>query len=147
MKLLTIAALTSLAWTAVATAQGPPPGRPARPPKTPREAAPVDLTGYWVSVISEDWRWRMVTPLRGDFQSIPLNEAGKRVGLAWDPAADEAAGLQCQSYGAPAVMRVPGRVHITWTDDRTLKLETDAGGQTRRAGPDDDDFEMFVAHR
>ena len=131
MKLLTIAALTSLAWTAVATAQGPPPGRPARPPKTPREAAPVDLTGYWVSVISEDWRWRMVTPLRGDFQSIPLNEAGKRVGLAWDPAADEAAGLQCQSYGAPAVMRVPGRVHITWTDDRTLKLETDAGGQTR----------------
>ena len=28
-------------------------------------------------------------------------------------------------------MRVPGRFHITWADDRTLKIETDAGMQTR----------------
>jgi hypothetical protein len=28
-------------------------------------------------------------------------------------------------------MRVPGRVHITWQDDTTLKLETDSGEQTR----------------
>src|SRR2546430_11618841 len=50
---------------------------------------------------------------------------------AWDPAKDEAAGEQCRSYGAPALMSVPGRLHITWQDDNTLKVETDAGTQTR----------------
>jgi hypothetical protein len=28
-------------------------------------------------------------------------------------------------------MRIPGRVHITWQDDRTLKIDTDQGTQTR----------------
>jgi hypothetical protein len=50
---------------------------------------------------------------------------------AWDPAKDEAAGNQCKAYGAPALMRIPGRLHITWQDDSTLKVETDAGTQTR----------------
>jgi hypothetical protein len=107
------------------------PPRQNAPPQTAREAAPVDLTGYWVSVVSEDWRWRMVTPLPGDFASVPLNTEGRRVGESWDPAADEAAGLECKSYGAPAIMRVPGRVHITWRDESTLALETDSGTQTR----------------
>lgn len=100
-------------------------------PATARAGAPVDLTGYWVSVVSEDWRWRMVTPARGDFAGIPLNADGRRVGLAWDPAKDEAAGEQCKAYGAPALMRIPGRLHITWQDDNTLKIETDQGMQTR----------------
>jgi len=114
-------------------AQGPPGGRGGPPavPKTPKEAAPVDLTGYWVSVVTEDWRWRMVTPIRGDFAGVPLNREGRKVGEAWDPAKDEASGEQCRAYGAPAIMRVPGRVHITWKDDNTLKIETDAGTQTR----------------
>jgi hypothetical protein len=94
-------------------------------------AAPVDLTGTWVSVVSEDWRWRMVTPLKGDFASVPLNPAGRKIGEAWDPARDEAAGLQCKAYGAAALMRIPGRVRIGWQDDNTLKVETDAGQQTR----------------
>ena len=38
-------------------------GAPAAP-ATPRTAAPVDLTGYWVAIISEDWRWRMITRRR-----------------------------------------------------------------------------------
>ena len=46
-------------------------------------------------------------------------------------AKDEAAGEQCKSYGAPNIMRVPGRIHITWQDDQTLNVETDAGTQTR----------------
>jgi len=108
----------------------PPRGAPP-PPQSAREAAPVDLTGYWVSVVSEDWRWRMVTPVRGDFASIPLNDEGQRVGMQWNPDADEAAGLECKAYGAPAIMRIPGRVHIAWADDNTLRLETDAGTQTR----------------
>ena len=113
-------------------AQGPPPGgRGAAPPRSPREAAPVDFTGYWVSVVTEDWRWRMVTPARGDFAGVPLTPAARKLGLAWDPAKDEAAKEQCKAYGAAAIMRVPGRLHITWQDDYTLKIETDAGTQTR----------------
>jgi hypothetical protein len=112
-------------------AQGPPGGRAGGPPRTPREAAPVDITGYWVSVVTEDWRWRMLTPARGDFAGVPLTPAARKLGLAWDPAKDEAAGEQCRAYGAPAVMRVPGRLHITWNDANTLKVETDAGTQVR----------------
>jgi len=101
------------------------------PPPTARAAAPVDFTGYWVSVVTEDWRWRMVTPARGDFAGVPLNAEGRRVGEAWDPARDEAAGEQCKAYGAAGIMRRPGRLHITWLDDNTLKVETDEGTQTR----------------
>jgi len=96
-----------------------------------REGAAVDLTGYWVSVIAEDWKFRMVTPRKGVYDSLMLNAEGRRVADTWDPSKDEAAGEQCRSYGAANIMRVPGRVHITWQDDNTLRLETDAGTQTR----------------
>jgi hypothetical protein len=89
------------------------------------------LTGYWVAVVSEDWRWRMVTPPKGDYASIPLNVAGKNLADTWDPARDEAAGEQCRTYGAPGLMRGPTRLHITWLNDTTLKLDTDYGMQTR----------------
>jgi len=106
-------------------------GRGAPAPRSPKDAAPVDLSGNWVSLVTEDWRWRMVTPLKGDSASVPINQAAKQIVDAWDPAKDEAAGLQCKSYGAPAIMRVPGRLRIAWQDDTTLKIETDAGTQTR----------------
>jgi len=106
---------------------GPPPG----PPPTPQAAAPIDLTGYWISVVTEDWRFRMVPPAKGDYQSVPMNAEGRKVADAWDPAKDEAAGEQCKYYGAPAIMRNPGMLHITWQDDSTLKIETDDGTQTR----------------
>ena len=102
-----------------------------QPPRAPKAAAPVELTGYWVSIVTQDWRWRMVTPRKGDYQGVPLTPEAAKVADTWDPAKDEAAGLQCKSYGAPAIMSVPGRVHITWQDDTTLKVETDAGMQTR----------------
>jgi hypothetical protein len=101
------------------------------PPPTPKAGAPVDLTGYWVSLVTEDWRYRMVTPPKGDYTSVPLNAAGKVAADAWDPAKDKASGNQCKAYGAAALLRMPGRIHITWQDDNTLKLETDAGTQTR----------------
>jgi hypothetical protein len=114
-------------------------GPPAPPPPAPGKAgAPVDLTGYWVAYVTEDWRWRMVTPLKGDAASVPTNAEARKVIDAWDPDKDQAAGLQCKAYGAPAIMRIPGRLHITWQDDKTLKIETDAGQQTRLlhfAGP------------
>ena len=35
------------------------PAAAARAAATPRDLAPLDLTGYWVSVVTEDWRYRM----------------------------------------------------------------------------------------
>jgi hypothetical protein len=119
-----LSALLLVAAAAPLKAQG-------RGPETPRAAAPIDLTGYWVSVVTEDWRFRMMTPAKGDYPSIPLNAEGRRVADRWDPAKDEAAGDTCKSYGAAAIMRMPGRIHITWQDDLTVKVETDTGAQTR----------------
>ena len=106
-------------------------GRGGGPPPTAQAAAPLDLTGYWVSVVSEDWLWRMITPPKGDVASIPLNPAGRKMADAWDLARDNTSGNQCKAFGAAAVMRIPGRLHITWQDANTLKIETDAGTQTR----------------
>ncbi|MEQ1574159.1 MAG: hypothetical protein ABL993_07925, partial [Vicinamibacterales bacterium] len=125
--LLTIA-LPTLRATAFAQGQ-PAPVQPA----SPRASAPIDLTGYWVAIVTEDWRFRMVTPPKGDTAGVPLNAEGLRVANAWDPAADTA-GDPCRPYGAAAIMRVPGRVHITWNDEATLRIDTDAGTQTRLLG-------------
>ena len=96
-----------------------------------RQGAAIDLTGYWVSVLSEDWEFRVVTPDKGIFDTLPLNAEGRRVGNTWDPAKDEAAGEQCRAYGAGNIMRMPTRLHITWENDTTLRIDTDMGTQTR----------------
>ena len=101
------------------------------PPPAGRDGAALDLTGYWVSFVTEDWKLRMVTPPKGAFDTLPLNPEGRRVGEMWDPARDEAAGEQCRAYGAPGIMRLPGRLHITWQDANTLRVDTDTGTQTR----------------
>jgi len=121
---LTVASLVS---AQIPGGQG---GRAA--PLPPRQAAVIDITGFWVSQINEDWRWRMLTPPKGDYASVPLNPEGKKIADAWDAAKDESAGEACKAYGAAGLMRLPTRLHITWADDNTLKLETDAGQQTRR---------------
>lgn len=100
-------------------------------PATAQASAPIDLTGYWVSIVTEDWRYRMVTPAKGDYQGVPMTAAAKQVADAWDPAKEQSSGDVCKSYGAPALLRIPDRLHITWADDNTLKLEADAGKQTR----------------
>ncbi len=128
MKKLLIASTLSIALAAVVSGQqrgaG---GRANQPPLTAQQAAPVDFTGYWVSVVSEDWRWRMATPPKGDYQSLPLNQAARKAADAWDLAKDDAAGLQCKPYGVGNIVRQPGRLHITWQDPSTLKLEFAAG--------------------
>src|SRR5690349_22412759 len=68
-------------------------------PGSPRALSAVDFTGYWVSLVTEDWLYRMVTPGKGDITSVPVNAAGKQIVNAWDPARDEAAGNQCMAYG------------------------------------------------
>ena len=103
----------------------------AAPTTTPKEQAPIDLTGYWVSVVTEDWRYRMIAAPKGDHPGLPLSAEGNRIANAWDPAKDEAAGDQCKAYGAAGVLREPGRLHVTWDGDDALKIETEAGTQTR----------------
>ena len=103
----------------------------AGPPQTARQAAPIDLTGTWVSIVTEDWRWRMVTPPKGDVASVPVNPEGRKAAQAWDLAADNAGNNQCKAFGVGGIMRMPGRLRISWQDDQTLKLEFDAGTQTR----------------
>jgi hypothetical protein len=98
---------------------------------TARESAAIDLTGYWVSVVVEDWKWRMVTPNKGVYEAIPLSPAGRKIADGWDPARDEAAGEQCRSYGAANIMRVPGRLRISWQEENVLRIDTDAGTQAR----------------
>ena len=111
----------------------------AGPPQTARQAAPLDLTGTWVSVVTEDWRWRMVTPPKGDVASIPVTPEGRKAAQGWDLAADNASGNQCKAFGVGGIMRQPGRLRISWQDDQTLKLEFDAGTQTRLLNFDRDE--------
>ncbi|MGW8370497.1 MAG: hypothetical protein ACWGPN_17690, partial [Gammaproteobacteria bacterium] len=125
--LVTVSAV--LAAPGLALAQfGPPP-----PPTGPaREIAPIDLTGQWVSIVTEDWRFRMVTPPANDYPGLPLNADARAAAAAWDPARDQAEGNACKAYGVGGIMRMPTRLRIEWDDDTTLELRTDAGRQLRR---------------
>jgi len=97
-----------------------------------KPGTPIDFTGYWVSVVTTmDWRFRMVLPPKGDYFSVRMTPAAMKIANEWDPAKDEAAGEQCRSFGAAGIMRVPGRLHITQPDDKTLRMDLDAGTQTR----------------
>jgi len=122
-----VLAIPAFAVALFAQSPGPPPG----PPRPAKIIAPIDLKGYWVSIVTEDWRFRMIAAPKGDFAGVPLNPEGAKVAQQWDPAKDEAAGNQCKAYGAAGLMRMPTRLHITWQDDNTIRIEADAGTQTR----------------
>jgi hypothetical protein len=119
------AALASVA--AVAQPPGPPPDT-----RSPRERALIDITGQWVAVVNEDWRWRMVTPPVGDTESLPVNARAREVAAAWDLERDAAEGNLCKAFAGPGLMRQPTRIRIDWEDGDTLKLDFDAGRQVRR---------------
>src|SRR5438309_8445012 len=157
MKHSTLAIAGVLWWICVSSAlHAQERGARGGPPATAKARAPIDLTGYWTAVITEDWHTRMLTAPRGDFGSgppgaiinpnsgpigagdnpssqgnIPYNVKGAQAALKWDPAKDEAEGNSCKAYGAPGVMRQPTHLHVTWQDDNTLKIEADYGTQTR----------------
>jgi len=79
----------------------------AQPAVSPQAAAPIDLTGYWVSLVTDNWTYRVITPPKGDYLYLPLNAEARRIADTWDPAKDEAAGEQCKGYGPVGVMRMP----------------------------------------
>jgi len=128
--LLTLVSVAALP-RAAGQGRGGPANAGAAASAAAKASAPVDMTGYWVSYVTEDWRFRMVTPRKGDYQAVPMTEQARKMADAWDPAADEASGNQCRAYGAAAIMRVPARFHITWQDDNTLRVDSDSGMQTR----------------
>jgi len=109
-------------------------------PATARSSAPHDLTGYWVSVVTEDWRFRMMAAPVGDYQGIALTQAGQLLAGSWDADADLASGNACKAYGAGGLMRMPTRLNITWASDNVLSVASDAGRQTRvlKFGPAQD---------
>ena len=129
VRFLTIVAAVLVALLAPTSAQQGQRGAPQAPP-TARARAPFDMTGYWVSLIVDEWRFR-VSPQRGDIAYLPINQRARDAANQWDPARDEAQGQACRAYGAIGVMQRPGRLHVTWQDDNTLKIEADAGTQTR----------------
>jgi hypothetical protein len=104
------------------------------PPSAPangKAQAPFDLSGNWVALVTQDWRYRMVVPGPGQYSGIPINLAGKQFADSWKAADYTSAGKECTAYGAPALMLLPTRLQISWQDDNTLRVETDAGQQTR----------------
>jgi hypothetical protein len=125
-RLIAAFALSCALATTVSAQRGG--GAPAGPPQTPQASAPIDLTGYWVAIVNDDWRWRMVTPPKGDYASVPISPEGRKVADTWDTSKDGS----CLAFGAAGLMRMPTRLHITWENDNTLKVDTDNGQQTRR---------------
>jgi hypothetical protein len=115
--------------------------------ETPQTLAPVDMTGIWVSVITEDWRFRMLTAPVGDTSSMPINAEGQRVADIWDPQVDIAIGEECRAYGAAGIMRMPTRLRISWDNPNTLQIETDAGQQLRYLNFNDETSEMMEPSR
>ena len=113
---VTLAFLCLLSASPVAQTRGGAPVPGAVPPTSARMSAPTDVTGYWVSLITEDWRWRMIMPAKGDYQSVPITPEAKRAADNWDPAKDEAAGEACRAYGAAGIMRLPTRLRVSWAD-------------------------------
>jgi hypothetical protein len=130
MRVFFIATLAALSTLSLGLAQPPGVGQ-ERAAATAKASAPIDITGYWVAFVTEDWRFRMITPRKGDYQPVPMTPEARKVADAWDPAADEAAGNQCKAYGGAAIMRLAARFHIMWQDDNTLRVESDYGMQTR----------------
>jgi len=132
MRFLLATAMAAIAATTLVAQQrgGGQPGAQRGAP-APQAMAPFDPTGYWVAIVSDEWRYRMIIPPKGNVDYVPVNAEGRGAANNWDPAKDEAAGEQCKAYGAGGIMRLPIRLHITWADDRTLKMEIDAARQTR----------------
>jgi len=124
-----LAASTNTSRLAAQQAQGAPP--PPAVQQTARQASPIDFTGTWASVVTEDWQWRFVTPIVGDYTGIPLNSVGDKTARAWNHEADLKAGEQCKAFGAAAINRLPTRLQVSWVDDSTMKLDWDLGTQSR----------------
>jgi hypothetical protein len=68
----------------------------------------------------------------GDYGRVPLSPRDARWPTVGIRQADKGSGQRVQGRLAPPTScACPGACHITWQDDATLKVEADAGTQTR----------------
>jgi len=95
----------------------------------PKDGSPVRHPGYWVSVVTEDWRFRHGDSPKGIYTGVSLNAEGRKIADAWDPANDEATGEQCRATGLRTSCGCPD-AFTSLQDEQTLKIETDAAKQT-----------------
>ena len=108
--------------------------RRAGPPRSARAAAPVDLTGTWVSVVTEDWQWRMVTPKKGD---VRQRAAQCRRTPCRRLCGSVARTVMCEAYGVgghhadagAAAYQLAGRLHA---EDGERCRSADATAAVRR---------------
>src|SRR2546426_11593998 len=98
MNRVFLVAALSLFASANLAAQRPGDAQGARP-TTARAAAPDDLTGYWVSIVTEMWRYRMLVPDKGDYVKVPLNPEGRKVADA--RSEERRVGKECRSRWSP----------------------------------------------
>jgi hypothetical protein len=154
MKVLVFALAIGQAALVAGQGRGGQAAAPPPPPQSAQQAAVIDLTGYWVSVVDEDWRFRMMTPPKGDYAQVPLNAAARKVADQFNPELyggeryQTSQIIDCRAYGAAGLMHMPTRLHITWDSPNVLKIETDWGQQTRRlrftAGKPNGDIEQAL---
>src|SRR6266571_570633 len=100
-------------------------------PSTPKAANPTDFTGYWVSVVTEDWVYRMVTPSKAlvpVFRCTPKDAKWRMLGI---PQKMKPRAINVRSTERLQSSGFQGACILHGTPDYTLKIETDAGTQTR----------------
>src|SRR5437660_12846582 len=108
MKHSTLAIAGVLWWICVSSALHAQ-ERSARggPPPTAKASAPIDLTGYWTAVITEDWHTRMLTAPKGDFgvgaPGAIVLPGGRAYGLGPNPS--EGGNIPYKAKGAQAAMK------------------------------------------
>lgn len=98
----------------------------ALPWRRRRWTQPDTLDEYLIHV-----QFKALLPQKGDVTSVPVNPRGRQAANEWDLERDIANGEECRAYGAAGLLRLPLRLHVTWEDDATLRIDTDVGEQTR----------------
>ena len=78
-------------------------------PSAPARPRAIDLTGYWVSVITEDWKFRMVTPRKGVYETLHAQRRGRaRSATAGTRRATRPRASSAAPMAPRNIMRMPG---------------------------------------
>lgn len=91
-----------------------------------------DITGFWDSMLTEEYRIRLYGPEAGEIDGLPLNERGRQAALNFDPNEYYKPENQCRKHGGAYVMRGPFAKQFVYEDDGTLLIRIELEAQTRR---------------
>jgi hypothetical protein len=90
-----------------------------------------DLAGYWLSGATQGWRHLTVVPVKVEYQGIPMNPVTGDLAGFWNATADGAAAQSCKAYGSGLILWTSGFSQSRWVYSNALRVESDAGRQTR----------------